>query len=50
MELTGGKAAQDPAMNEGGGDGGAAKEDLVRGGLAVPRTRHKHLLLALKRQ
>ena len=51
MELTfWGKAAQYPALNKGGGDGGAAKEDLVRGGLAVPRTRHKHLLLALKRQ
>ena len=48
--LTRSKAAQDATLYKGGGNGRSAKEYLVRGGLAVPRTRHKHLLLALKRQ
>ena len=50
MGLTRSKAAQDSTLYEGGRDGRAAKEYLVGGGLAVPGTRHKHLLLALKRQ
>ena len=50
MGLTRSKAAQDATLYKGGGNGRATKEYLVRGGLAVPRTRHEHLLLALKRQ